>query len=151
MALPLRWRWSRKFDNILWKRGLYRMTDGREDSEDILRFLASNVESIHDKVGGIENRLGGIETRIGRVEDHMATKEELAAVRERMATKEDVTAIRGDIERVRFTDRQYRPHPFHAHGSSGQRGQPVTECCVSTCQGSSRDPPDPRRGMRKNF
>ena len=25
------------------------MTDGREDSEDILRFLASNVESIHDK------------------------------------------------------------------------------------------------------
>ena len=52
------------------------MTDGREDSEDILRFLASNVESIHDKVGGIENRLGGIETRIGRVEDHMATKEE---------------------------------------------------------------------------
>ena len=138
MALPLRWRWSRKFDNILWKRGLYRMTDGREDSEDILRFLASNVESIRDKVGGIENRLGGIETRIGRVEDHMATKE-------------DVTAIRGDIERVRFTDRQYRPHPFHAHGSSGQRGQPVTECCVSTCQGSSRDPPDPRRGMRKNF
>ena len=103
------------------------MTDGREDSEDILRFLASNVESIRDKVGGIENRLGGIETRIGRVEDHMATKEELAAVRECMATKEDVTAIRGDIERVRFTDRQYRPHPFHAHGSSGQRGQPVTE------------------------
>ena len=100
------------------------MTDGREDSEDILRFLASNVESIRDKVGGIENRLGGIETRIGRVEDHMATKE-------------DVTAIRGDIERVRFTDRQYRPYPFHAHGSSGQRGQPVTECCVSTCQGSS--------------
>ena len=96
------------------------MTDGREDSEDILRFLASNVESIHDKVGG-SRTVRRIETRIGRVEDHMATKEELAAVRERMATKEDVTAIRGDIERVRFTDRQYRPHPFHAHGSSGQR------------------------------
>ncbi len=63
------------------------MTDGRGDSEDILRFLASNVESICDKVGGVENRLSGIETRIGRVEDHMATKE-------------DVTAIRGDIERV---------------------------------------------------
>ena len=33
------------------------MTDGREDSEDILRFLASNVESIRDKVGGVESRL----------------------------------------------------------------------------------------------
>lgn len=93
----------------------------------ILRFIASNVETIRDRVGALEdrfvhfehrfvnlddrfvhledrfgsleNRLGNLEDRFGNLEDGFGNLENrLASVENRMEA--GFTAVRGDIERV---------------------------------------------------
>jgi predicted nucleic acid-binding Zn-ribbon protein len=51
----------------------------------VLKFIASTVESIRDRVAGIENRMGSFENRMDSMENRMDA---------------GFTAVRGDIERV---------------------------------------------------
>jgi predicted nucleic acid-binding Zn-ribbon protein len=58
----------------------------------VLKFIASTVESIRDRVAGIENRMGSFENRMNSMENRMHSMEN------RMDA--GFTAVRGDIERV---------------------------------------------------
>src|SRR5881397_834295 len=74
-----------------------------EGRNDLLRFIASTVESLRDQMA--------TKSDLRRLEEGMATKSDLRRLEERMATKSELrrleekveagfTAVRGDIERV---------------------------------------------------